>query len=161
MPTISAAQREVILETWPVARLATRAEASGVFQVPIVFVRHEGRLWSPVDGKPKRGTRLSRLDHVAADPRVSLLLDHYGDDWRRLWWLRLDAHAEEESLGDRDSLRRVLEDKLRGKYPQYSHTPPFLGAPTALAFTPSAQKSWCADPRAISASLSSPPGGQE
>ena len=51
--------------------------------MPIVFVREAGDLWSPVDGKPKRNPRLSRLDAVRAEPRVSLLLDHYDDPYHR------------------------------------------------------------------------------
>jgi hypothetical protein len=42
------------LDTWPVARLATRTTDGRLHQVPLVFARARGRLWSPVDGKPKR-----------------------------------------------------------------------------------------------------------
>ena len=41
---------------------------------------------------------LRRLDNIAANPAVCLLVDHYEDDWSRLWWVRFDG------------LARVLED---------------------------------------------------
>ena len=83
---------ERLLDTWPVARLATGG-ADGPRLVPVVFARAEGELWTPVDGKPKRGGELARLRRVREEPRVSLLLDHYDADWARLWWIRLDGRA--------------------------------------------------------------------
>ena len=46
-----------------------------------------------VDDKPKATTALRRLDNVRAHPAVSLLVDHYDDDWTRLWWVRVDGTA--------------------------------------------------------------------
>ena len=123
---------EVILARWPVARLATHAAEGGLFQVPLVFAQHDGLLWSPVDGKPKRGASLSRLDHVRRNPRASLLLDHYDTDWTGLWWVRIEAHAEVVELAE--DRREPVERALRAKYPQYATTPVFLGRPTALSF---------------------------
>ena len=45
---------EAILERWPVAALSTSGDR-GPHAVPIVFARAAGALWSPIDGKPKRG----------------------------------------------------------------------------------------------------------
>ena len=36
---------------------------------------------------------LRRLDNVRAHPAVSLLVDHYDDDWTQLWWVRVDGAA--------------------------------------------------------------------
>ena len=71
----------------------------------------------PVDGKPKRHTRLRRLANIRANPRVALLIDHYSEDWQALWWVRVEGTArrvERDADGER---------ALRAKYAQYSDVP--------------------------------------
>ncbi len=75
---------EYLLDSWPVARLATVRPDAGPHQIPIVFARCGGELWSPVDGKPKRGGEPTRIRNARGQPAVSLLLDHYDADWTRL-----------------------------------------------------------------------------
>jgi PPOX class probable F420-dependent enzyme len=100
----------------PVARLAT-ADASGLPHiVPITFAVDGSRVVSAVDAKPKRDGRLRRLENIAANPRVSLLVDHYHEDWRRLWWVRADGTARLVDGGP--ELARLL-DLLRERYSQY------------------------------------------
>jgi PPOX class probable F420-dependent enzyme len=113
--------------------------------VPIVFVAEGGDLWSPVDGKPKRGRRLARLDQIARQPRASLLVDHYDDDWRALWWVRVDVVASvlTEPMLDAGTFRRVSE-ALRRKYPQYVTTPLWSGTPTLLRFVVIHRVGWAA-----------------
>ena len=50
-------------------------------------------LYSAVDEKPKRTHRLQRLRNIEVNPRVEVLIDHYDDDWSRLWWVRLRGSA--------------------------------------------------------------------
>lgn len=137
-PQLDDARIEQVLDTWPVARLATLAPDGRAHLVPIVFARAGGALWSPIDGKPKSTAAVARLRNLARDPRATLLLDHYDPDWTRLWWLRLDAtaaivagHAEAERA-------------LRTKYPQYRETPLFRGDPTLIRLTPVEVRSWAA-----------------
>ena len=59
------------LESWPVTRLASRADDGRPDQVPIVFARSGGRPWSPVDGKSKRSGELVRVRNLSAHPEVS------------------------------------------------------------------------------------------
>jgi PPOX class probable F420-dependent enzyme len=102
-----------------VARLAT-ADADGrPHLVPICFALAGDTVYSAVDDvKPKATRRLRRLANVAANPAVSLLADHYDDDWSRLWWVRADGRG------------RVLEDApeaialLAARYEQYRVAPP-------------------------------------
>jgi len=61
--------------------------------VPVCFVIDEQTLYFAVDSKPKRTTNLKRLRNIAANPAVSILVDHYEDDWTRLWWVRIDGDA--------------------------------------------------------------------
>ena len=100
----------------PVARLAT-VDARGLPHiVPITFAVEENRVVSAVDGKPKRSARLRRLEDIAANPRVSLLVDHYHDDWRRLWWVRADGTAR---IVDADPELAHVFHMLRERYAQY------------------------------------------
>jgi PPOX class probable F420-dependent enzyme len=103
-----------------VARLAT-VGPSGPHLVPCTFALHDGRIVSVVDRKPKRTTALQRLANIRADPRVSLLVDRYDDDWRRLWWVRVDGTAAIEEAGP---VRDAAVAALTAKYPQYVAEPP-------------------------------------
>ena len=78
----------------PVARLSTVRPDGGPHVVPIVFALLDDTVFSAVDAKPKRSRDLQRLANVRAEPRCALLVDHYEDDWRRLWWVRADGTAE-------------------------------------------------------------------
>jgi PPOX class probable F420-dependent enzyme len=101
-----------------VARLATVTAEGAPHLVPIVFVGHSSTIYTAVDAKPKRTTELRRLANIAANPRVSILVDQYADDWTQLWCVRADGTA------------RVLRDApdalalLAEKYPQYHDEPP-------------------------------------
>ena len=103
----------------PVARLATVGEGARPHLVPIAFALDGDRLCTGVDDKPKSGRPLRRLVNVAANSAVCVLVDHYEDDWSRLWWVRLDgrAHAEPE-VSDR------WLSLLAAKYPAYASVPP-------------------------------------
>jgi len=104
-----------------VARLAT-ADAAGVpHLVPIVFAVAADTVFSAVDGKPKRTPRLRRLTNVAANPRVSVLVDHYAEDWTTLWWVRADGTARVLDPTDPDD--GTARHLLRARYPQYDRVP--------------------------------------
>lgn len=102
----------------PVARLATADEHGRPHLVPIVFAVQGSVIHSAVDAKPKSGTALRRLANIAANPRVSLLVDHYEDDWTRLWWARADGSAQVHEHGG------LAVDLLGERYPQYREVPP-------------------------------------
>jgi PPOX class probable F420-dependent enzyme len=104
-----------------VARLATADAAGKPHLVPICFVLAGETLYSAVDSKPKRSPRLKRLENVRANPRVEVLVDHYEDDWSRLWWVRLQGLAR--VLTEGEERERALQ-LLAEKYPQYRDEPP-------------------------------------
>ena len=110
-----------LVASWPVARLATVREDGRPRVVPCCFALDGDTLYSAVDGKPKRSQRLGRLDDVGVNPAVSLVVDHYADDWTRLWWARLDGRAT--VLDDGPEWQRAVE-LLRAKYTQYREHPP-------------------------------------
>ena len=109
-----------------VARLATAGPDGAPHLVPVVFVVLGDEVWSAVDQKPKSTRDLRRLRNIRANPQVSLLVDHYDDEWTRLWWVRADGRAsvvEGGSPGTQVVLDRAL-DALAAKYPQYAADPP-------------------------------------
>lgn len=83
-----------LLADAPSAVLATLDADGSPHLVPFVYAALEdGSLISAVDSKPKRSRSLRRLDNIRRDPRVSVLVDHYEDDWSRLWWVRAGGTA--------------------------------------------------------------------
>lgn len=102
----------------PVARLGTVTPGGAPHLVPVVFaVAADGAVvYTAIDAKPKTTRRLRRLANIDADPRVSLLVDHYSDDWTQLWWVRADGVATIHDDGRALETGRQL---LRAKYPQY------------------------------------------
>lgn len=105
-----------------VASLAT-ADADGVPHiVPLVFVVVGDTLYSCVDHKPKTTTALRRLRNISQNPRVSLLVDRYDDDWSQLWWVRADGEAEILEPQTPEAEKAI--DALARKYSQYVDTRP-------------------------------------
>ena len=103
-----------------IARLATESGGKPHL-VPVVFAHRDGALWVPIDGKPKRHARLKRLENIRQNPRVCLLIDHYDEDWRRLWWVRVDGRASVVSPDGAGFPGAVAA--LKDKYPQYVSVP--------------------------------------
>ncbi|GAB3078399.1 TIGR03668 family PPOX class F420-dependent oxidoreductase [Intrasporangium mesophilum] len=101
-----------------VARLATLNPDGRPHLVPVTFVleRPADVVWITVDAKPKSTRRLRRLANIEADPRVSLVVDHYEEDWDRLWWVRADGSASVERVPTVAGDAAVIA--LRAKYPQ-------------------------------------------
>ncbi|MEV4186367.1 TIGR03668 family PPOX class F420-dependent oxidoreductase [Streptosporangium canum] len=104
-----------------VARLATADARGRPHLVPVTFDLDGDTVAFAVDHKPKRTTDLRRLRDIAANDRVCLLVDHYDDDWTRLWWVRADGRAR--VAGDGPDRERALA-RLAERYPQYRDRPP-------------------------------------
>ena len=104
-----------------VARLATVDPDGRPHLVPFCFALDQDTLYSAVDAKPKTTTALRRLANVSARPDVTVLVDHYEEDWTRLWWVRLRGRARVVEAGP--ELARGLE-LLAAKYGQYRQEPP-------------------------------------
>lgn len=107
----------------PSAVLATLGSDGAPHLVPVVFAvllpaapQTPATIYSAVDAKPKSTQRLRRLANIEGDSRVSLLVDHYTDEWAHLWWVRADGLATVHHSGDQMAAGYGL---LRAKYPQY------------------------------------------
>lgn len=88
--------------------------------VPVVFAVDGDVVYTAVDAKPKKSRRLRRLANIEHNSAVSLLVDHYADDWTQLWWVRVDGTAGIATDGD---IVRTGYRLLRAKYPQYQSVP--------------------------------------
>lgn len=100
-----------------VARFATLG-ADGPALVPICFALGPRTLYHVLDAKPKRVEvrALRRVRNLARDPRAAAIIDHYEEDWGRLWFVALEGTAR--LLTDGAEHRRALA-ALRRKYAQY------------------------------------------
>ncbi len=122
-----------------VARLATVSPGGVPHLVPFCFAISGDRIVSVVDGKPKRTTDLKRLRNIRANPRVEVLVDHYEENWRRIWWIRVQGIAEILEGGPE---RDEAVDRLVEKYPQYRFERP-TGA--VVSILPERWTTWSGD----------------
>jgi PPOX class probable F420-dependent enzyme len=104
-----------------VARLATIDADQRPHIVPICFAFDGKVFYTAIDQKPKRTSaqRLTRLRNIRSHPRVALLIDHYEDDWSRLWYLLIRGQAKLLPASERRQRAGALR-RLRAKYPQYA-----------------------------------------
>jgi PPOX class probable F420-dependent enzyme len=100
----------------PVAMLATVGAEGKPHLVPVVFAVHGDVVYTAVDTKRKTTQRLRRLTNIEGNPQVSMLVDHYDDDWSKLWWVRADGIAAVHHSGEEMAVGYAL---LRKKYVQY------------------------------------------
>jgi PPOX class probable F420-dependent enzyme len=122
-----------------VARLATLDADGRPHLVPIVFVLDGDTLYSAVDAKPKRSRTLRRIENVRRRPDVTVLIDHYDDDWTRLWWVRLRGGARVLDDGEEAAHALAL---LAAKYEQYRKAAP---GPPVLAIDITEWRAWAAE----------------
>jgi PPOX class probable F420-dependent enzyme len=107
---------EELLESARVARLATAGRSGLPLVVPVCFARIAGAVFIPVDEKPKRPGELARVRNLRRDPRATLLIDHYDEDWTQLAWVRLECGASVQETGAENPAALAA---LRKRYPQY------------------------------------------
>ena len=112
----------------PVLRMATAGRDGRPHVVPCTFVVDgSGRIAVGIDSKPKSSVNLRRLRNIGENPQVSLIVDHYADDWDQLWWARADGTAVIERSGAEHGAHW---GQLISKYPPYRGQ--VLGGPVIL-----------------------------
>jgi PPOX class probable F420-dependent enzyme len=119
------ARARELLGSARVARFATIAPGGGPVVVPICFVLAGDVIYHAIDEhKPKATRRVARLANLAADPRATVLADHYeDDDWSALWWVRADGRARILEDTAAPEAARAL-DLLAQRYAQYRERRP-------------------------------------
>lgn len=107
-----------LLRSARIAHLATADASVQPHVIPICFVFDGKYFYSPLDEKPKRVApqKLKRLKNIAANPRVSLVIDRYDEDWSNLAYVLIFGKARAVKGGIRHRRAVAL---LRKKYPQY------------------------------------------
>jgi PPOX class probable F420-dependent enzyme len=130
MPSSGAEERVAAAR---VGRLATVTADGRPHVVAVCFALVSGVIYTAVDAKPKTTRALRRLENVRATGRASLLVDHYEEDWSKLWWVRVDGPAE---VVEHDEAALAA---LAAKYEQYRADPP---AGPLIALTPEAWRTW-------------------
>ena len=102
--------------------LCTVHATRGVDAVPVVFAVDDDLVGVPVDRvKPKSSSRLQRERNLEADPRGTLLVEHWDrEDWTRLWWVRAELRYAPDVPPAR---AEDLAARLAARYPQYQDRP--------------------------------------
>jgi hypothetical protein len=103
--------------------LCTVHAERGVDAVPVAYaVDDDGYVGVPIDRvKPKASLRLQRERNLEADPRATLLVEHWDrSDWSRLWWVRAELRWQGDTAASRAA---ALAARLAGRYPQYQDQP--------------------------------------
>ena len=124
-PVLTTVQRAFIDSTRR-AVLATISPDGRPRLVPICFSLDPVRpvLYTPLDDKPKRANdplTLARVRDILADPRVTVLLDRWDEDWTQLAWLRADGAAAIVDPSSSGPEQAAAVAALRERYPQYEH----------------------------------------
>jgi PPOX class probable F420-dependent enzyme len=114
-----------------VGRLASVRPDGTPHLVPVCFAVVGDRIVSAVDDKPKTTPLLQRLANIRANPEVSVLVDHYSEDWSAVWWARADGRAHVVDTGIE---REEALTALREKYDQYRAVP-ISGAAIVIVVT--------------------------
>jgi coenzyme F420-0:L-glutamate ligase/coenzyme F420-1:gamma-L-glutamate ligase len=116
--SVSAAELEFLLAA-RVARMAT-VDASGTpHVVPVCFAVVAGRIYTPLDQKPKTVAprQLLRVRNVSRRPAVCLVVDRWSENWSELAWLQVRARAALLEPGGDEHADAAAA--LRERYPQY------------------------------------------
>jgi len=106
------------LSTGRVARLATAGVDGKPLVIPICYAYDGERLFTPIDKKPKsvEPGELRRVRNILQNPKVSVVVDRYSEDWQGLGYVVIEGRAEILSEGEEYARAlRLLEEK----YPQY------------------------------------------
>ena len=130
---------ERFIESQRVARLATADDSGQPYLVPVCFVYENGKFFTVVDQKPKQVAplQLKRVRNILENPKVSLLMDRYGEEWDNLAYLLVFGRAEIAQVGiERDTVLVVLQEK----YPQYRAMD--LSQAPVMAITPERYVAW-------------------
>ena len=98
--------------------LCTLHAERGVDAVPVVYAVDDNAVGVPVDRvKPKASSRLQRERILEADPRATLLVEHWDrDDWSQLWWVRAELRFEGDAAP-------ALAARLAERIQQYRDQP--------------------------------------
>ncbi len=100
-----------------VGHLATADRQAAPHVMPVCYAVQDDALYITIDRKPKRaGPPLKRLRNIAENPKATVVVDHYDENWARLGWVVVGGAAEILVDGAEHDAAQAL---LRARYPQY------------------------------------------
>ena len=142
MPKLSPAQDQ-FLRSARSGHLATADAKGRPHVVPVCYVFDGEAIYSVLDAKPKSTPlrQLRRVRNILANPQVSLVVDHYEEDWSLLQYVLVfgDAGLLEEG---QEWTRAIA--MLREKYPQYQGMD--LAESPVIKITPVRFAAWSSQP---------------
>ena len=129
------------------AHLATVDARNCPHVVPVCFATDGSAFYTAIDHKPKqvRPQKLARVRNIKANPIVALLVDHYSEDWNRLWYILVRGKARLLPQSARAERGRAIR-LLKAKYPQYARSM-LPGDAPLLRIEPERIVSWAAGRR--------------
>ena len=101
-----------------VARLATADQSGRPHVVPICYAFDGHNFFTALDRKPKKVAmnRLKRVRNILQNENISLVVDHYVEDWSKLRYVIVSGKARLLLTGRE---HRKAISLLNKKYPQY------------------------------------------
>ncbi len=101
-----------------VARLATADQSGRPHVVPICYAFDGHNFFTALDRKPKKVAmnRLKRVRNILQNENISLVVDHYVEDWSKLRYVIVSGKARLLLTGREHGKAISLLNK---KYPQY------------------------------------------
>jgi PPOX class probable F420-dependent enzyme len=116
---------KTIIDKARVARLATVDSECKPHLIPVVFVFDNYSYFIPIDEKTKRSRpeKLKRAKNIQQNSNVTLLIDDYNENWRKLYFIMIQGKAsiiggkqlEQNELLLLEKAHKLLSDK----YHQY------------------------------------------
>lgn len=148
MPKLTPAQ-DSFLRSARAAHLAT-ADANGQPHVIPVCYAFDGEvIYSVLDAKPKSTPlrNLRRVRNILANPQVSLVVDHYEEDWKQLQYVLVTGEASllESGPESGEEWARAVA-LLREKYHQYQEMD--LDDSPVIKITPKRFSPWSSQTKA-------------
>jgi PPOX class probable F420-dependent enzyme len=112
---------KMIIDKARVARLATVDSECKPHLIPVVFVFDNYSYFIPIDEKTKRSRpeKLKRAKNIQQNSNVTLLIDDYNENWRKLYFIMIQGKAsiiggkklEQNELLLLEKAHKLLSDK--------------------------------------------------
>jgi len=142
VPKLTSAQ-DRFLRSARTGHLATADATGQPHVIPVCYVFDGESVYSVLDAKPKTTPlrQLRRVRNILANPRVSLVVDHYEEDWTSLQYVMVTGDAGLLESGEEWARAIVM---LREKYPQYQQMD--LAQSPVIKIVPSRFVPWSSQP---------------
>lgn len=108
------------LERTRIGHLATANADARPHVVPVCFALDDDRIVTPIDEKPQTASpgALRRSRDIDENPFVTLVCDHYVEDWDHLGWVLIRGTAA--IVYPDETPHESAVRSLRSKYDQYA-----------------------------------------